>query len=146
MQRRRFLMAGALFALAPLTLAKARPVIEVWRTAYCGCCGSWVKHLHDNGFATKVHVVTETATARREAGIPDALASCHTAKVGGYALEGHVPAKEIHRLLDEKPRAVGLAVPAMPPGSPGMEDAGEAPYDVLLVKQGGTTSVYQAYR
>lgn len=145
MQRRLFLAAAAVLAV-PRSWGAPAPRVEVWRTAYCGCCGAWVKHLQENGFATRVNIVAETATVRSGAGIPERLASCHTAKVGGYALEGHVPAKEIHRLLAEKPRAVGLAVPAMPAGTPGMESAGKEPYDVLLVKADGTTSVFQAYR
>ena len=141
----KWILAALLALASPLALSESQPNVEVWRAASCGCCGAWVKHLQDNGFATKVHTVAETATARRKAGIPDALGSCHTAKVGGYAIEGHVPAKEIRRMLAEKPRAVGLAVPGMPPGSPGMEGAGHAAYDVLLVKHDGATSVYQSY-
>lgn len=132
-----FVGAGA-FAQSPT-------LVEVWRSPSCGCCGDWVRHLQANGFATKVHMVEDTTDARQKARIPQSLGSCHTAKVAGYALEGHVPAREIRRLLTEKPKAVGLAVPGMPMGSPGMEGPVSHSYDVLLVSPAGTTSVYAAY-
>ena len=147
MKRREFLSALAIAALAPSALAQAAaPVVEVWRSPTCGCCGAWVKHLQQNGFTTKVHMVHDTSAARKAAGIPERLGACHTAKVAGYAIEGHVPAKEIRRLLAEKPAAVGLAVPGMPMGSPGMEGPMKEPYDVLLVKAGGATDVFGSYR
>jgi hypothetical protein len=90
--------------------------------------------------------VEDNAPVRRRHGIPDKLAGCHTAVVAGYALEGHVPAREIKRLLAEKPAAAGLAVPGMPAGSPGMPSDKPQPFDVLLVKTDGSTSVYQTYR
>jgi len=89
--------------------------------------------------------VKDTAVERRRRGIPDALAGCHTALVEGYAIEGHVPAREIARLLAERPRARGLAVPGMPAGSPGMPSDRPQPYDVLLVKTDGTATIYQSY-
>jgi hypothetical protein len=99
-----------------------------------------------NGFDVVVDVVTSTAEARRMAGIPDSLGSCHTATVGGYGVEGHVPVEEVKRLLREKPKAKGIAVPQMPIGSPGMEAGSRKDaYAVLLVKDGGETSVYQKY-
>ena len=143
--RRDLLASALLLGLAPASFARAAPRVEVWRTASCGCCGAWVKHLQQAGFATDVHMVDSAVPMRRAAGIPEALGSCHTAKVGGYALEGHVPAREIRRLLLEKPTAVGLAVPGMPMGSPGMEGASRDPFDVLLVAKDGTTRVYQRY-
>jgi hypothetical protein len=106
-------------------------------------------HLRANGFRVKPINVDDTSAVRRRHGIPDALASCHTAVVEGYAIEGHVPASEIRRLLKERPRAKGLAVPGMPagsPGMPGMPGKKPQPYDVLLVKPDGTTTVYQSYR
>ncbi len=143
----RWMFVAALSAAAPAALATEPPLVEVWRSPTCGCCGEWVKHLQKNGFATRVHMVDDTSEFRRAAGIPQPLGSCHTAKVGGYAIEGHVPAKEIRRLLAEKPKAVGLAVPGMPIGSPGMEQGPHRqPYDVVLVGKDGATSVYQPYR
>jgi hypothetical protein len=103
-------------------------------------------HLRANGFRVKPIAVDDTGTARRRHGIPEKLGACHTAVVAGYAIEGHVPAREIKRLLAEKPRARGLAVPGMPAGSPGMESDRPRPYSVLLVKSDGTTAVFQNYR
>ena len=103
-------------------------------------------HLRANGFRVKPINVDDTSAARRRYGIPDALAGCHTAVVEGYAIEGHVPAREIKRLLKERPTAKGLAVPGMPAGSPGMPSKKPDPYDVLLVQPDGTTTVYQSYR
>ena len=102
-------------------------------------------HLRANGFRVKPISVSDTAPVRRRHGIPDRLAGCHTAVVEGYALEGHVPAREIKRLLAERPKAKGLAVPGMPAGSPGMPSDKPQPYDVMLVKADGTASIYQSY-
>lgn len=124
--------------------------VEVWKSVTCGCCKDWVRHLEANGFAVRAHDVEEPALHRAKLGIPDHLGSCHTARVGGYALEGHVPAREIRRLLAERPDAVGLAVPAMPIGSPGMDGpeygARKDPYDVLLVVRGAGPRVFASYR
>jgi hypothetical protein len=117
----------------------------VYKTASCGCCKGWVKHLEENGFAVKAHDVPNPGGYREKFGIPQELGSCHSARVGGYALEGHVPAAEIKRLLASKPKATGLAVPAMPLGSPGMEGPRSDPYDVLLVKKDGKTTVFKRY-
>lgn len=124
----------------------AGPLVEVWKSPDCGCCNEWIRHLRRNGFEVTVNDSGNDAT-RAAAGIPIALGSCHTAKVGGYAIEGHVPAREIRRLLKERPDAIGLTVPGMPIGSPGMEFGNKRdPYDVLLVQRGGATRVYQSYR
>jgi hypothetical protein len=122
--------------------------IEVWKSSTCQCCGAWVKHLEANGFAVKVNDTTTGALAalKREAGIGDKLASCHTAKIDGYFVEGHVPGSDIKRLVAERPDAVGLAVPGMPVGSPGMEQGDEfEPYDVLLVEKDGSTEVFASH-
>ena len=143
MNRRRFLATLALTACAPGALAAAgKPLVEVWRSPACGCCGAWVKHLDENGFATKVHMVEDTSAMRRALGIPEPLGSCHTAKVGGYAIEGHVPASDIRRLLAQRPKARGLAAPGMPAGSPGMDVPGSPPYEVLLVGHDGKGSLF----
>jgi hypothetical protein len=136
-------LAGALGI--PLLASAAAPVIDVYKSAACGCCGEWVKHLKASGFTVKTHNVANPSDYREKAGIPNELGSCHTGMVQGYAIEGHVPASEIKRLLAEKPRAKGLAVPAMPLGSPGMEGPRKDPYDVLLVQANGRTSVYKHY-
>ncbi|MBI1892480.1 MAG: DUF411 domain-containing protein [Burkholderiales bacterium] len=123
----------------------ATPVIDVYKTASCGCCSKWVEHLQANGFTVKTHKVSGPADYRQKFGMPDALGSCHTAHVAGYTIEGHVPATDIKRLLAEKPKAIGLAVPAMPLGSPGMEGPRSDPYDVLLVQGNKKYSVYRHY-
>lgn len=141
--------AVAALGVAPLRAATPGPQVEVWKSPTCGCCKDWVKHLEAAGFRAKTYDSGNT-DARSRLGIPLALGSCHTARVEGYAIEGHVPAREIRRLLAEKPAAVGLAVPAMPIGSPGMDgpEYGNRrdPYDVLLVRRDGSTAVYASYR
>lgn len=122
--------------------------IEVWKDPNCGCCKDWVSHLESNGFAVKVNETGNNA-ARSRLGIDRKFGSCHTAQVGGYAIEGHVPASDIQRLLKEKPVAVGLAVPGMPVGSPGMDgpvygDRKDA-FDVLLLTRDGGAKVFQRY-
>lgn len=149
MQRRTLLKLAAATASLPLAAQAAAPMVEIWKDPNCGCCQDWVKHLNKNGFATRVHD-EGNGPARERLGIPAKLGSCHTGRVGDYAIEGHVPAREMHRLLKEKPKAVGLAVPGMPIGSPGMDgpaygDQRDA-YDVLLVLADGSTRVFQSYR
>jgi hypothetical protein len=140
------LVVATVVAMAsPAAAETGAPPIAVWKSATCKCCGNWVKHLEANGFAVEVNGATPSALAslKRQAGIPDKLASCHTAKIDGYVIEGHVPAPDIKRLVAERPDAVGLAVPGMPVGSPGMEQGAEfEPYDVMLIKKDGTTEVY----
>jgi hypothetical protein len=149
--RRTFLQGSALAVLAACAAARAQAAstVEIWKSPSCGCCSNWVTHLKTNGFAVKVHDNGNT-DARARLGMPVRYGSCHTGQVGGYAIEGHVPAREIRRLLLDKPAAVGLAVPAMPLGSPGMDgpdfDNRKDPYDVLLVQRDGGASVYQSYR
>lgn len=153
MQRRTFLATAALSAtLTPLT-GTARndtrwPVMQVWKDPQCGCCKDWVTYLEAEGFEVKVLDTGNTA-ARKRLGLPDKYASCHTALIGGYVVEGHVNAPEIRRLLTEKPQALGLAVPGMPVGSPGMDGAvygnRQDPYDVLLVQRDGSSRVYKSY-
>lgn len=123
-----------------------RPVIAVYMSPDCGCCGAWVEHLRKNSFNARVHDVADVTPYRKKFGVPQALGSCHTAVVGGYAIEGHVPAADIKRLLVERPKAKGLAVPAMPMGSPGMEGPRRDPYDVLLFDAKGRTRVFSSYR
>ena len=120
--------------------------ITVWKTPNCGCCKEWVAHLRKNGFEVVTNDVQDTAPMRQKAGMPEKFASCHTATLAGYVLEGHVPAKEIRRLLREKPKALGLAVPGMPVGSPGMEiGSSRDAFDVMLVSPSGGSRVYQSY-
>ena len=147
--RRHVLAAALLLPLVGAWAAPARTLVEVWKDPNCGCCKDWIVILEQAGFELRVHETGNTG-ARAQFGIPLKLGSCHTARVAGYTLEGHVPVREIKRLLKEKPRAVGLAVPGMPIGSPGMDGPTYAgrkdAYDVMLVKADGSTIVYQSYR
>lgn len=150
---RRQLLTAALATLAAATSAQTVPInkpplLQVWKDPNCGCCGDWVQHLQANGFLVQV-IDTGNVAARKRLGMPDKLGSCHTARVGGYVIEGHVPAADILRLLREKPQALGLAVPGMPIGSPGMDGpeygGRRDPYDVLLVARDGATRVFQSH-
>ncbi|MDD5384466.1 MAG: DUF411 domain-containing protein [Gallionella sp.] len=121
---------------------QALPVVEVYKSAQCGCCKAWAEHLQKNGFTVILHDVSDVPAARKKLGMPSQYGSCHTAKVGQYLVEGHVPAADIKRLLKERPKVIGLAVPSMPPGSPGMESEDPIPYDTLLIGKDGKASVF----
>lgn len=142
MKKRAFLAAAALALAAPWALGQKMPLVEVWKSDSCGCCAEWVKHMEKNGFATKVHRVEDTSPVRRALGMPERMASCHTAKVEGYVIEGHVPASDVKKLLAQKPRARGLAAPGMPAGSPGMDIPDSPPYQTYLVRADGGAQVY----
>lgn len=152
MQRRQWLRAAALVGLSAAgfqrsALAQATTV-QVWKDPNCGCCHLWVEHLQASGFKVEVRDVGNTA-ARKRLGMPEQLGSCHTATVGGYVIEGHVPAADIHRLLKERPVALGLSVPGMPIGSPGMDGpeykGRKDAYDVLLVQKDSSSKSFQRY-
>ena len=123
--------------------------VEIWKDPSCGCCHDWMEHMQANGFGFTVHDTGNNAV-RAQLGLPQNLGSCHTALVGGYLIEGHVPASDVRTLLQQKPQALGLAVPGMPVGSPGMDGAvygkRRDPYDVLLVARNGSTRVFSSYR
>lgn len=141
-------MFGAAILSNPLrAMARSKPnQITVWKNPDCGCCREWVAHLRKNGFEVVTHDVKDTAPIRQKLGLPDKFGSCHTASLGNYVIEGHVPAQELRRLLREKLKARGLAVPGMPVGSPGMEMGNTRDaYDVLLVLNDGSSRVYQSY-
>ena len=124
----------------------AAPAVLVFKNPSCGCCGAWVEHLQAAGFSVSVREVEDTAPVRRKLGLPEKYGSCHTATVAGYVLEGHVPAADVKRLLATKPVALGLAVPGMPVGSPGMEVGDRVdPYVVLLVDRAGQSTVFSRY-
>lgn len=128
----------ALMAFPAASAAAAAPAlaITVWKSPSCGCCGAWVEHLKRNGFTATVVETDEIQHIKKQRGVPSELASCHTAEIGGYIVEGHVPASAILRLLSEKPAARGLSVPGMPIGSPGMEGGTPEAYDVVLFGEG----------
>jgi hypothetical protein len=153
--RRRILVASLLVGAvaAPfggrlLAAIDARS-IEVWTGPSCGCCKDWVKHLEANGFDVVSHDGGNT-DARKRLGMPVRYGSCHTGEIDGYAIEGHVPATDVQRLVEQSPDAIGLSVPAMPRGSPGMDGPAygnvQDPYDVLLIDRDGNASVFQSYR
>jgi len=119
----------------------AQPIV-VYKTATCGCCGKWVEHLKTAGFAPTVHTLQTMDEAPVRKRIPTHLRSCHTATLEGYLVEGHVPADVIRKLLKEKPRVEGIAVPGMPAGSPGMESPNPEPYDVVTFDATGKTAVF----
>lgn len=136
-------------ALSLLILASSSTIaqppanrVEVFKSPYCGCCEKWVEHMKASGFVVVAKDVNDVPAARKALGMPERFGSCHTAKVGNYTVEGHVPAEDIRRLLKEKPKAVGLAVPGMPPGSPGMETPRPRAYDTLLVQADGSAVVF----
>jgi hypothetical protein len=148
--RRSFLGLLVLGAIAPAALAGKEGIpLEVWKGPSCECCNDWIRHVEANGFSVKSHD-TGNQEIRARLGLPVRYGSCHTALVAGYAIEGHVPAREIQRLLRERPDALGLTVPAMPVGTPGMDGpeyrGRKDPYDVLLVRKDGSATVFQAYR
>jgi hypothetical protein len=124
------------------------PVVYVLKTAACGCCTAWVEHMRDEGFRVETEDVSapELVEAKHERGVPRDLFACHTARVEGYVVEGHVPADEVRRLLKEEPDVTGLAVAGMPVGSPGMEVGDrQEPYDVVAFEADGQRSVFAAY-
>jgi hypothetical protein len=120
------------------------PLVEVFKTPTCGCCSKWVEHLRTNGFTVRTTDLTDLHQIKSSRGIPAELQSCHTAIVGGYVVEGHVPASDVQRLLKEKPAVVGIAVGGMPVGSPGMEfrDLKPQAYNVMSFDKAGKTAVY----
>jgi hypothetical protein len=143
------LLLGPLAAASLRVRAADKTPIEVWTGPSCSCCHDWIAHLEANGFEVTTHD-GGNSDARERLRMPVQFGSCHTGEAGGFAIEGHVPAREIHRLLDERPDAIGLAVPAMPRGSPGMDGPAYGgvrdPYDVLLIRRDGSAGVFQAYR
>lgn len=137
---------AAAMAFSGSLYADALEAIKVYKSPTCGCCQDWVDHLEDNGFKVDVTDTNDMTSIKIDAGLQPSLASCHTAFVGDYVIEGHVPASDIHRLLKEAPKAHGLAVPGMPMGSPGMEMGDQKDnYQVLLFNEDGQTSVFSEY-
>jgi hypothetical protein len=153
LSRRRWLRTAAALAAATVPVlgraAAPLPVLQVWKAPSCGCCNDWIAILQREGFRVQAHDTGNTAM-RARLGLPTKYGSCHTALIGGYVVEGHVPARDIRRLLAEQPDAIGIAVPGMPVGSPGMDgpEYGDRrdPYDVVLVLRDGTSRVWASYR
>lgn len=150
LQRRRSLLGMVAMGAASIAVAAKPQILEiqVWKDPNCGCCNAWIEHLEKNGFSLSVIDAGNNA-ARARLGLPQKFASCHTGLVQGYVIEGHVPAADIRRLIKEKPDAIGIAVPGMPIGSPGMDgpDYGKQrdPYQVLLIQKNGSSKVFNSY-
>ena len=149
-RRQLLIFASSAIAAAPLVALADDTTnhIHVVKNPQCGCCNAWIEILKDDGFnvTTEDHSNSKLAVFKSESGIPKDMTSCHTAKIGGYFIEGHVPASDIRRFIEERPDALGLAVPAMPYGSPGMgpEDEREA-YDVYIIDADGAAEVFHHY-
>lgn len=122
--------------------AGALPAVKVYKSPTCGCCGKWVEHMKANGFKVVTHEMNDVTPHKQRLGVPVGMGSCHTAEVGGYLVEGHVPAADVKRLLAEKPKAKGLVSPGMPQSAPGMDMPGKQPYEIFLVRQDGSTSSF----
>lgn len=133
-------------AFAQTKAAPVTPAVTVYKSPTCGCCGKWVEHMNASGFAATATNMPDVAPIKAKHGVPARLHSCHTSLVGGYVIEGHVPAEDIKRLLREKPAIVGLAAPGMPAGSPGMDVPNSPSYDVLSFDKAGNTKVFATHR
>ncbi len=136
--------AIALLAFTALVAGAASPApkVTVYKLASCGCCAQWVQHLREHGYQVTTEDVADVAPIKQKYHVPDAVASCHTALVGGYVVEGHVPADVISKMLRERPKIAGIGVPGMPQGAPGMESPTPQHYDVLSFDTQGHTAVY----
>jgi hypothetical protein len=135
-----------LLACGPGPSASDSGKVVVYRSPTCGCCVDWMEHLTAYAFDVEPVEVADVGAVRSEHGVPERLGACHTALVGGYFVEGHVPAEDVARLLEERPAIAGLSVPGMPIGSPGMEGPNPEPYDVLAVGADGSVSVFASHR
>jgi hypothetical protein len=153
----RFTVAAATLAVLALGLgataqqkaaAPGATKVTVYKTSSCGCCRLWVDHMKSNGFDVQAMDVSsaDLRAVSKAAGLKDEDTSCHTAKIGNYVVEGHVPADDIKRMLKEKPAIAGLSAPGMPQGSPGMEQGTKEPYDVIAFKKDGTSTVYAKHK
>ncbi|MBX7496243.1 DUF411 domain-containing protein [Qipengyuania sp. 6B39] len=147
MSRLRSLSLMAPLALIACAQAASASTIDVVKTPWCGCCSAWIERMQAAGFTLSVRDVEDTTPIAEAAGVPANLRSCHTATVEGYAIEGHVPAEDIRRLLEERPDAVGLSVPGMPIGSPGMEAKGRSDtYQTVLIMRDGKHKVWATHQ
>ena len=144
--RKRLLAMFAPIALLAAAESAVAATVVVTKTATCGCCRHWVDHMRKAGFTVEVHDVESVTPTARRLGVPDKLRSCHTAEAGGYAIEGHVPAADVKKLLAAKPRGVrGIAVPGMVAGSPGMESPNPQPYQTIAFDKDGNTRVFASH-
>lgn len=142
-----FLIAAGVMLFSPtrINADTTLPTVTVYKSPTCGCCKKWVKHLESSGFVVESKNLNNLRTIKEQLGIAPQFQSCHTAKIGNYVVEGHVPAEDIKRMLAEKPEIHGLAVPGMPMGSPGMEGSRKDEYDVLAIQNDGSHSIYNSH-
>jgi len=148
MNRRHFVFAVLAAPLFAFPAFAAAPQLEVFKSPTCGCCSAWIEHMASAGFAVEARNAGQRALweLKKRSGITHELSACHTAFVEGYVVEGHVPASDVRRLLAERPDALGLAVPGMPIGSPGMEMGNRRDaFDTLLIKRGGETEIFSSH-
>lgn len=141
---RRTVSAGLIVGAMPRMARAMAPIaMTVYKSPSCGCCKEWIKHVEANGFACKIIHMDDVTPIKRTSGVPKNMESCHTALVGPYVIEGHVPADLIKKILTEKPKLLGLSVPGMPLGAPGMETSGPAqPYKVMVFMKDGSSRLY----
>lgn len=144
---KKLLLTSLLLGFFMTLFAETLPPVTVYKSKYCGCCGEWVKHMENNGFKVNVIETEALNEVKIKYNVPSSLASCHTAIIGNFIVEGHTPASSIKRFLKEAPKdAIGLAVPGMPLGSPGMEQGNmKQPYDVLAFDKQGHTVVFEKF-
>jgi hypothetical protein len=146
MKRRRLVTLLAPLALLACAESAVAATLVVTKSASCGCCKHWVEHMKKAGFQVQVHDVENVTPTARRLGVPDHLRSCHTSQIGAYVIEGHVPADDVKRLLALQPKAIGIAVPGMVIGSPGMEHGDhKQPYKVILFDKSGNTRVFASH-
>ena len=146
MFRRKLLIAFAPLGLLACAESAAAATLKVTKTASCGCCAGWVEHMRKSGFKVEVHNVDDVTPTATRLGVPAKLRSCHTSEIDGYAIEGHVPAADVKRLLATRPKAAGIAVPGMVVGSPGMEAGGRSDaYQTILFDRAGKTRVFASH-
>ncbi|MDR2239185.1 MAG: DUF411 domain-containing protein [Zoogloeaceae bacterium] len=147
MKSLQFVFAIVLTLAAHAAVAESLPEVLMYKDPNCGCCGAWAERLEAAGFRVKTVEAADMQAVKRRFGVPERLASCHTAKVGNYVIEGHVPPATIKRLLHEKPAVTGLSAPGMPAGAPGMETPGRKdPYDVVSFDGAGRSRVFERFR
>lgn len=140
-------LAVVLAGYAPIVGQQPQPTVEVYKSATCGCCSKWVEHLKNNGFTVRTTNREDLTELKASHHVPQRVRSCHTAVVSGYVVEGHVPASDVQKLIKERPAILGLAVPGMPIGSPGMEMPGRGvqPFDVIAFDKDGQTRVFASH-
>ncbi len=135
-------VGGSFFLTPSPTMAEG---VVVYKDPSCVCCGRWVDHMRQSGFAVDVINVEDMEPVKRRAGVPEPMESCHTAHVGGYIVEGHVPAEDVRRMLAERPAIKGLTVPGMPMSAPGMDSPEREPYTVLSFNDNGSTGHFASH-